>query len=824
MEHRSQFLIVDDMEINRAILCELFRQDYDLLEAENGQEALELIHQYRSSIAVILLDIVMPVMDGFQLMEHLQRDGILQRIPVILITADTFHENELNGLNLGAVDLIMKPFDPLIVKKRVENNVELYHYKNHLEDLVEHQTRKLTEANDFMVEALSTVIEYRSLETGQHNRRIRVFTKILLQCLAKLRPDYGLTPKQISAITSASAMHDIGKIAIPESILLKPGRLTQEEFAIMKTHTTKGCEALRAFREMEDKAYLRYCYDICRHHHERWDGKGYPDGLKGDEIPVSAQAVAVADVYDALTSPRVYKPAFPHEKAIEMILNGECGSFSDSMMECLRQSQELFQSARNAYSDSKEESLDSFVDFLLSSPEEPEEALPASGEFQKASAALQKDALERDALINAVPGGVAKVSVQDDFKILMASAGFYKLIGYTPLEFRQPPLEARSGALILPEDRPKVRETVRLQLAENRPIQAEYRIRRKDGSIAVLRMDGTQLSDGDSSPVVQAIYTDVTESHRTQELLRINEERYRILIEQAQDVMFEWDIHSDQLYYSPVFQRKYGYDLPTEQFSRQILQCGIVFPEDHDAVSAFGARLLAGHDDQELEFRMNSGDGYRWCRVKMTLVFDQDHKPQRGVGTLSDVDDYKRANALLRERAQKDLLTGVYNKITTENLIQECLNQKSKQQHVLLLLDIDNFKTVNDTLGHMEGDRLLREIGRRLREHFRDQDIVGRIGGDEFMVFLRNIPSPELAMDKAQMICQVFREIGEDMGSRVPISASVGVALHPRDGRDFAELFRHADQAAYVAKRGGKNRACLYNPEADGPKDTSSAN
>ncbi len=810
MEHQSQILIVDDMEINRAILCELFREDYGLLEAENGQEALELIHQYRSSIAVILLDIVMPVMDGFQLMERLQRDGILQRIPVILITADTFHENELNGLNLGAVDLIMKPFDPLIVKKRVENNVELYHYKNHLEDLVEHQTQKLTEANDFMVEALSTVIEYRSLETGQHNRRIRVFTKILLQHLARLRPDYGLTTKQINTITSASAMHDIGKIAIPESILLKPGRLTPEEFAIMKTHTTKGCEALRAFRDMEDKVYLRYCYDICRHHHERWDGRGYPDGLQGDEIPVSAQAVAVADVYDALTSPRVYKPAFPHEKAIEMILGGECGAFSESMMECLRQSQELFRSAGSAYSATNEESMDSFVDFLLSSQEEPEASPHAANEFQKASAALQKDALERDALINAVPGGVARIAVDEDFKILLASAGFYKLVGYTPVEFRQPPFEGRSARLILPEDLPKVRETVELQLAEGRPILAEYRIRRKDGTIAVLRMDGTQVEAADGSQVVQAIYTDVTDSHRTQELLRVNEERYRILIEQAQDVIFEWTIQKDQMYYSPVFQRKYGYELPTEHFSKQLINSDIIYPEDHAVLIAFRNQLLAGKDDREVEFRLKSGDSYRWCRVKMTLIFDQDHQPQRAVGTLSDIEDYKQANALLRERAQRDLLTGLYNKITTETLIQESLAQEQAQQHVLILLDVDDFKTVNDTLGHMEGDRLLREIGCRLREHFRDRDIVGRIGGDEFMLFLQNIPSPELAMEKADLICRLFQEIAADMGNRVPISASVGLALYPRDGKDFPELFRNVDHAAYAAKRSGKNRACFY--------------
>lgn len=295
MKRRNQILVVDDMEINRIILCELFKNDFNTLEADNGLKALEIIKEHKDTIAAILLDIIMPVMDGFQLMEILQKNGILKKIPVILITADTFKENEIKGLTLGASDIIMKPFDPHIVKKRVENSIELYQYKNHLENMVIHQMKKLTETNNFIIDALSTVIEYRNLESGQHIKRIRVFTKTLLNEVANEYPEYELTANTINTISSASAMHDIGKIAIPDSVLLKPGKLTDEEFEIMKTHTTKGCEILKAFHHMENKLYLKYCYEICRHHHERWNGKGYPDGLSGDEIPLCAQVVSIAD-------------------------------------------------------------------------------------------------------------------------------------------------------------------------------------------------------------------------------------------------------------------------------------------------------------------------------------------------------------------------------------------------------------------------------------------------------------------------------------------------------------------------------------------------
>lgn len=323
------------MEINRVILRGVFEADYNLLEAENGQQALVLLEQYHGRIAAVLLDLVMPVKDGFQVLKEIGQSGMISEFPVIVITAEDSVQNEMQVFDMGASEIIMKPFEPYVVKRRVQNIVELNQHRLNQEELIEEQAARLRESNSAMIDALSSIIEYRSAETGQHIRRIRIFTKALLHDVALSYPEYGLENSEIQMIVSASSMHDIGKIAIPDAILNKPGRLTKEEFEIMKTHTLIGASMLDSLEMFRNEKLVQVAYQICRWHHERYDGKGYPDGLKGEEIPIAAQVVAMADVYDALVSERVYKKAFSHEKAIEMILNGECGVFNPILLGCL---------------------------------------------------------------------------------------------------------------------------------------------------------------------------------------------------------------------------------------------------------------------------------------------------------------------------------------------------------------------------------------------------------------------------------------------------------------------------------------------------------
>jgi len=337
---KQRILIADDEEVSRTVLGVIFRSDYDIVEAANGLEAIEQI-KANDDFVLICLDVVMPKLDGFGVLEYMKENNLLESIPVIMITGEAVRDSEDRAYAYGIADVMHKPFYPDIVKRRVRNVVELYQNKRNMELRLKEQERELIakekqiqENNDFMIEALSSVVEFRSSETGEHIRRIKYFTRILLKYLAEYFPEYEMTPPKIAEIARASALHDIGKIAIPDAILLKPGRLTKQEFETMKTHTTIGCEMLKPFRKNQTEEFYQYCYDICRYHHERWDGNGYPDHLAGDDIPISAQIVSVADVYDALVSKRVYKDAYANSEAFDMIMNGECGQFSPTILEC----------------------------------------------------------------------------------------------------------------------------------------------------------------------------------------------------------------------------------------------------------------------------------------------------------------------------------------------------------------------------------------------------------------------------------------------------------------------------------------------------------
>lgn len=347
MIKRDTMLVVDDMEVNRAILCEIFNDHYRMLEADNGRKALEIIEGEKERLAIILLDIVMPEMDGFQVLENIYQT-VMHEVPVMLITGDTTAMPEERGFDLGVADVVRKPFEAHIIRRRVANVVNLWDHKNNLEELVKEQTVQLRQTTNKIIDTLSTVVEFRDLESGEHITRIKGFTRILLNYVMKKYPEYGITQDQKEKIIQASVMHDVGKIAIPDHILLKPGKLTDEEFEIMKQHTVKGCDIINTISFIDDKEFFRYCYEICRHHHERYDGRGYPDRLKGEDIPISAQIVSLADVYDALVSERVYKKAFTPDQAYEMIQSGQCGTFSPKILECFKMAKGEFEELKKS--------------------------------------------------------------------------------------------------------------------------------------------------------------------------------------------------------------------------------------------------------------------------------------------------------------------------------------------------------------------------------------------------------------------------------------------------------------------------------------------
>ena len=336
MDKRQKILIVDDSEFNRDMLKEILRETYNYLEAENGNQAIQIMGE-NPGIDLMLLDINMPQMNGFEVLKWMNQSRCIDETPVIMISSEDAVDTMRKAYELGITDYITRPFDSVIVKKRVQNTLGLYMKQKHLINVVYDQVYEKEENNNIMIRILSNVLGSRNSESRDHILHIKTATEMMLRQLVKITDAYPMTEADISLITTASSLHDIGKIRISEEILNKPGRLTDEEFKIMKTHSELGADMIRDMHFPKDNSLVRASWEICRWHHERWDGKGYPDGLKGEEIPICAQVVSIVDVYDALTSERCYKKAFDHDTAIQMILDGQCGQFNPILLKCLKE-------------------------------------------------------------------------------------------------------------------------------------------------------------------------------------------------------------------------------------------------------------------------------------------------------------------------------------------------------------------------------------------------------------------------------------------------------------------------------------------------------
>ena len=336
VDKKQKILIVDDAKFNRDILKEILGDTYNYLEAENGNQAIQMIGE-NIGIDLMLLDINMPQMNGFEVLKIMKRSQCIDETPVIMISSENAVDTMRKAYELGIIDYITRPFDSVIVKKRVQNTLGLYMNQKDLINVVYNQVYEKEENNNIMIRIMGNILGSRNSESREHILHIKTATEMMLRQLVKVTDAYPLTEADIALITTASSLHDIGKIRIPEEILNKPGRLTDEEFKIMKTHSELGAAIIKDMDFPQDHPLVHTSWEICRWHHERWDGKGYPDGLKGEEIPICAQVVSIVDVYDALTSERCYKKAFDHDTAIQMILDGQCGQFNPILLKCLKE-------------------------------------------------------------------------------------------------------------------------------------------------------------------------------------------------------------------------------------------------------------------------------------------------------------------------------------------------------------------------------------------------------------------------------------------------------------------------------------------------------
>ena len=363
----ERIMIADFDAENRKQLCGFLAGAHNIELAETGKEAVQVLDKYINELAVVMYRFNMPDMDGYEFLEEMNKRHMLDKVPVLFINERTRADLEHQPIKKGTYDFVHKPFVEEVVQRRINNFVDLFKLKDNLVAkidtqnvtlskqfrLLKIQSEELKKSKQSIVDILGTVVECRSLESGAHINRIKGYTNIIAKKMMEEYPDYGLNEHMVEVISSASALHDIGKIAIPDSILNKPGKLDADEFEFMKSHTIRGAEIAKSMQtgklnNIWDEDYARVSYEICRSHHERYDGRGYPDGLKGDDIPISAQCESIADVYDALVTESVYKAAYSKEEAFNMIMQGECGVFSPRLLECFRKSREEFEAFLDA--------------------------------------------------------------------------------------------------------------------------------------------------------------------------------------------------------------------------------------------------------------------------------------------------------------------------------------------------------------------------------------------------------------------------------------------------------------------------------------------
>ena len=932
MERHDTLLIFSNVAENRAHLRDVLGEGFNLLEATTVQQMLLLLSQNSSCIAALLLDITQMNDEDKRVIRVQENTALLSGVPIIVFTQDDDIVRLNRAFGLGASDVIPIDYEPYAMLHRIENIVQLHLHKQKLETMVEEQAELLRHANRSMVEAMSSIIEYRSVESGQHILRIRHFTKILLEEVVRSCPEYQLTDQIISIICSASALHDIGKIAIPDAILLKPGKLNTEEMEIMKTHAVTGCSILDTLVNVADQEYLRYAHNICHYHHERWDGKGYPEGLAGDDIPICAQVVGLADVYDALTSKRVYKDAVSFAQAANMILKGECGIFSPKLLECFKHVTHLFEELARDYADGlspKTEVFDAtlpaagsdrdtdsmgrlrgkyyalvhyingflmelnmderlfhvvynpypelaqfqgistfddleqmvlndvvqpddrqrmerlirkdiavFLDeglrrqsdyFRFRSPANPDGELfeiaflrvnPADTQRRSLAVIARRadhvSAETAPAQVSSLSDAVYSCRNDRDFTLLEVHSGANYLAGFSLDEIKTK-FDGGLIELVHPDDREMVRREFHDQLRSSTDVKLEFRLLRKDGTIQWVLNKSHLMVDEKGEEYLCCAITDITGFKRANKELDEKLERYEIILAQTENVLFEWDMATDQMTFSGTWEKIFGF-APVRENLRTHLAGGTHFhPDDMPLLFDAIGRIENGSNYEMVEVRIATAKGrYLWCRMRATALREKDGKLQKISGIIINIDAEKQAARALQDRAERDSLTKLLNKDAGRKQAEEYFSRYPEgAESALLIIDLDNFKQVNDRYGHLFGDAVLTKVSREIKKLFRNQDIVSRIGGDEFLVLMRGVSDRKLVEGRCQRLLNILHSIFQDQKYKLPLSCSIGVALSPEHGKTYYELFNRADQALYWAKAEGKNDFEIYDEERE---------
>lgn len=795
-EKNARILIVDDSEMNRDMLSDMLSDDYDIVEAADGEEALSILKERVYDIDLVLLDIIMPAVDGFGVLDVMKRYHWIDNTPVIMISSETSQSYIRKAFELGVTDYIIRPFDSFIIHKRVSNTLMLYRKQKKLLSALEEQVYENEKNNSMMINVLAHIVEFRNGESEMHVHHIKQLTSILLQNLIEKTDKYRLTENDILLISTASSLHDIGKISIDDKILNKPGRLTAEEFEVIKTHSIIGAEMLQDLHNTHNYPLFDKAYEICRWHHERYDGKGYPDGLKGEEIPISAQVTSLADVYDALTSNRCYKKAFSHEKAMEMILDGQCGAFNPVLLQCLKDCEKQILAELSDSIDTTQDdrllirATEELVENKISSDKIDFSAhLPIAARdrwnfFSDGSGEIQ---FEYDAILDVLRLTKYGAKVLGLQELTMHPRGLKQ--GYLGAQNIQTILDAMQSEASLEKPVVKIKKHISL----NGPRRwYEIRIRTlwsneenpkytgilgriidiNDSELAIVRPE-YRISENDDAEIRQTI-SKLTQVFDVVRLVDITDnEIVRSGCKPGNEEMIN-ACRGDKCYAIWGKTQRCKNCVSSKAFEKRGQVSKLEFGDD----SIF--QIISKYVEI-------SGKPY----VLEMIYKDNDGVLLGAYGKTDFMDNIVNYNRQLYH----DALTGAYNRRYYEE-------QAKSMRYIdaVAMLDANNFKGINDHYGHAAGDCLLKAVCESIKECIRSSDILIRLGGDEFVLLMANIPEI-VFYQKISEIKQRISEIKLPDYPDIKCAAAIGgvYGIQP-----IENALTEADRLMYLDKNASK--------------------
>lgn len=800
MENKYKILIVDDSRFNRLVMTSMLANDYLVEEACDGKQATLILQDRLEEFSLVLLDIVMPNMDGFEFLKVMKECGWLDVLPVIMISSEYTPENIEASYRLGASDLIRRPYDERIVCHRIANTIALSSKQRKLSNALADEVIKENQSNEAMISILSHIVETRNGESGAHVQNIRHITGMLLEKLMEMTDRYPLTKEETLRIITASSLHDIGKMSVPEEILNKPGKLTDEEFQVIKEHTVTGANMVESLLHKKDaNPLIRMTYEICRWHHERYDGRGYPDGLKGDEIPIAAQVVSVADVYDALTSERCYKPMYSPEQAMQMIWDGQCGAFNPLLLDCLSGILDRLKNPSSAPKDGIGSEMDS--KHLLVA-----DALAHSRENGLFSSGKIMQTLTRERL-------------RSKFFFNDSCAAFYYTVSPPSLHLN------KAGRKLFGADEFIVSSKKELNSYARYDSHMAERLKNKLAAATnehpLVKEELLLNLNGETPQRYQCVMQTIWDSADAQHYAEI---AGRLIPMDGEADKASADDEREEFYMAGnTMTGKNAWHLINalkfmiynvrlvDPSSRRIVEldsngkllksdyyCYELWKQNQKCANCTSGKCLSS---QKKFSKIVFFEGEAFYVISQYIKVDGIPLALEGlIRITNDAMIDKNGNKLL-STSISDLNNKLYLDPLTNTYNRRYYNAKANEPKnvcALAIVNVDNFKEINDTYGRTAGDNVLTCIAKAIGEDIRTPDTLIRYDGDEFVIMFESIAADDFEA-KLKNICDDIAALSIDgINEKEQVTVSIGGAVGPDI---LAALLKKADEMLHKAKK-----------------------